>query len=383
MARWASLAGAAIAVVAVAAVFFLWFDWLRNVLATVGGLAIVLLLLYLAFPQNAQIVLSHVGKLVAWAGTGAHRFVVKNQVEGHVNTAMRQFNVESGGAMPHPVKVVWAGRDVSPESFLEKGRVIVKLGYSEPAYRNVVNTALLCCQAGLLPETRHYLTPSLGRAIDLEVVDSILKRNKFTEGRVYFLNDILPAEFQKRPTVEPWFSIMEELELRGYFTRILLSELLRYPSRAAYRAGKDTHHEEIEAFAHFLHDIAQCPPGGEVQLDFLRERLRVGVIIVGKALKLDVEGWEPYLRRVRLCADRGTDMVYLIGVKGAASAIPGIARAAERGGSAKVSNVRRLHVVWRDGTVVPAYFARLECTGAQPPTTGLPSATNSSPPPNH
>lgn len=354
MPRWARIT--LVGIIIAAAAYFL-FSWLLKTLATIGSIALAVFLYYLAFPRNAQIIFGHLLRLVDWVGSGIRESIVKNRVEGYSNKTVEDFNKESGGSTPYPLKIKWVPKNLTPESFLKNGKVVVKLNYKEPDYKNIVDAALLYCRSGLIPDTREYIRRPLLRAFDLETVDVLLKRNKLGLGRIYFRNEILSEQFNKSPAAESWFTILEDLEDRGYFSRILLLELTRYPGKAGYKAGRRPHHQEIEEFVTFLQRIANVSPSEEVQLDFVKERLQVGVIIVGKPKKLQYQGYEPYLHQVKLCRDREAEVVYLVGIS---SEIPSIARTAERDGFARIVSLRRFRATWRDGTVVPAHCARLE-----------------------
>lgn len=351
---------AAIVIIGVAVAIYFWLGWFRNVLAGIGTFAIAVLSYYLVFPQNAKIVLSHIGELGSWIGSGVRKFVIKNRVEGYFDKGRVEFNKESGGAMPLPLSLTFVSKEVKPTSYLESGHVIVKFSYKEPAYMNVVDCALLYCRSGLLSDTREYLTRPLQRAIGLQTVDTILRRNKMREGRIYFRNQILPEEFSRSPNTEPLFIVMEDLEVRGYFTRVLLVELARYPAKVSYKVSRKSHHKEIEDFVRFLQDIANRPARSEGQLDFVREQLQVGVVLIADPKKLRVKGFVPYLHQIELCRNRGEEVVYLMGVGEVAAKIPAIASAAIHAGLATVPYVGRFNAVWRGGVIMPGHCARLE-----------------------
>lgn len=352
---------AAILVLLGVAAISIWFEWVRNIFAPIGAILSAAIIYYFISPQKAKIIASDIARLVGFLSGGVRRFTVKNKVEAYINTVMNEFDNACKGATQYPMKLVWVTKEVVPRSYIERERVIVRLRYKDPAYLNVVASATAYCRAGLLPDTRQYIHKPLARAIDLEVVDTILNRNKMREGQRYFRSQVLPSEFQKYEDIQPWFDILRDLEDQGHFRRILLPELVRYPIKARYEVSNTSHPNEINNFVYFLRDIAASLPGGEVNLDYIGRRLQVGVIIVGMPKKLQLKGHVPYLSQIELCRDRGAEVIYLIGVKGASREIPGIAREAEYLGLVNIIDLRRLpKVKWRDGTVVPAHYAQLE-----------------------
>ena len=337
-------------------------DWLQSLFSALFGLAIIAVSLYLVDPNRAQIVASHIAAILEWAGRRVRRFRVKNAVEGHVNRALAQFNSDCQCKFSHPMKLNWVHSRASRQSFLENGTVIVKVDHREPTYKTIVDSFILCCSAGLLPEARPYMSPSLQRAVDLAVVDSILKENDMREGRIYLMSEVFPEEFVRSPSVNEWSGIMEELQSRGFFTRMILRELHGYPAKVGHRIGKNTHKVEISKFVRYVHRIAMEQPGDETApLDFVRERLRVGVILVGKPGKLSIQGIEPYLHRIKRCSDIGIETLYLVGYHAGVTAVPSIAREAQQLNLATIIHVSSFNACLRDGSFGRCSCASLRC----------------------
>jgi len=360
MRKLLSSVAAVLVLFGIAAILF-WFQWARSVFAGIGGILLWAVFYYLAFPQRAKIIFSDIASLVSFLGRNVRRFRVKNQVEGYINTVTDEFNSVCPGATQYPMKLVWVTKELAPRSYIEHERVIVRLKYNDPAYLNTVAAAMAYCHAGLLPDTRQYVRKPLLRAIDLEVVDLILYRYNMRDGQRYFRDEVIPTECQHYKDIQSRLDVIKELEDRGYFRRILLTELAKYPSKANFAICDESHRREICDFVAFLGSIAELPPRGEVNLDFVNKRLQVGVIIVGIPSKLLERGHVPYITQIERCRDRGAEVVYLIGVKGAAKEIPGIAREAAYLGLVDVVDLRKMtRIKYRDGTNVSGYYAQLE-----------------------
>lgn len=352
---------AAILILIGAAAIIFWNEGVRNVFAGIGAIFSCAFAYYLLFPQRAKIIASDIAGIISFSGGWVRRFRVKYQIEGYINTVTDRFDNICAGVTQYPIKLIWVTRDLVPRSYIERERVIVRLKYKDPAHLNVVAASMAYCHTGLLPETRQYIRKPVLRAIDLKVVDIILNENKMREGQRYFRSEVLPAQLKMYKDLQPWLDIILELDDRGYFWRILLPELTKYPIRAHFAICTESHRGEICEFLEFLKNIADSPPGGEVNLDFIGNRLQLGIIIVGVASKIREEGYTPYLTQIELCRNRGAEVVYLIGVKDAAREIPSIAREAEYLGLVNIIDSRKItRIKYRDGTIVAGHCAQLE-----------------------
>lgn len=350
MARKAVLLTAGIILLAGAAVWLL----LPQVQATgahivVGRVAIPVMalaalwkLIASVFPEGAKLLVARVLRRIGYLPLELKRIVVRNEVEGNLNRAVREFGCEGSNLLPHPASLVWVSPgEVSPDSFFRDGRVIIKLDYSENPHRNIVESGLLYCRAGLVPETRRYLWNDLRRALDLAFVRAVLERNDLREGSLYFAQEVVERELKDNPGVQKDYNTLSRLHEHGYFTRILLPELRDYAGRVLNADTEAQHRSRISNFVGFLVEMTrEHPVGTKWALDHIEERFRVSVIIVGERWKLALEGQRPYLKRIATCASLGAHVVFLVG---SSDAIPGIANSARELGIVDSSECQSYH----------------------------------------
>lgn len=120
------------------------------------------------------------------------RTAVKNELEGTLNAALREFNREGAGFIDHEIKIEWLTPDDDVrESFFRSGKAFLKLSFSENNNRNLVEAALAFCTEGLMPTTRQYIPNDLMRAIDLVFVDEVLERRQSHSSRAYLTQEII------------------------------------------------------------------------------------------------------------------------------------------------------------------------------------------------
>jgi len=279
-----------------------------------------------ALPEQFKIFIAGVLRKIPAIPTMLERKVMKNEIEGNLNTVLSDFKAESCSIAPYSAEITWISENkMSADSFFKKGKVAIVLDYSEDADRNIAEAAFLYCKQGLIPNTRQYIPAPFMRAIDLAFVDAVLERRNLASGRFYFICEILTREFNKNPNTKPYFDKLDALEEKGYFTRILLPELQDYSGMVKARSSHKEHQSQIEEFLNFISQNSEFwDNGNKVGLDHIKENIRVAIIIVGTHTKLRGEGLRPYLKRIATCGERGARNIYLVGTDLGANAIPQI-----------------------------------------------------------
>lgn len=275
-------------------------------------------------PESVKLFVAFFLRKIGYLPLELKRLVVRNEVEGNLNRAVKEFGCEGKRLLPHPASLVWVtSSELTPDSFFRDGRIIIRLDYSENPHRNIVEAALLYCKTGLVPETRNYLWSELRHALDLVFVQAVLERNDLREGLLYFKQDVLERKLKTNPDVQKDYDTLYGLHEHGYFTRILLPEFRDYAGRVHTADTQTQHQQWIVNFTDFLTEATrEHPSGTKWVLDHIRERFRVSIIIVGEPRKLAFEGQKPYLKGIAICASQGARTVFLIGTS---EAIPDIA----------------------------------------------------------
>jgi len=314
--------------------------------------------LKLVTPEGTKLFVASLFRKIWHLPTELKRVTVRNEIEGNLNRAVREFGHEGCRLLPHPVSVEWVSpANASPESFFANGRIIVRLDYSDNPHRNIVETAILYCRAGLIPETRCYLWGEFRRALDLVFVQAILERNNLREGLLYFKQDVLEQELETSPDIGENYNTLHQLHERGYFIRILLPELRDYAGKVHRADTQAQHRQWITNFVSFLVELThEPPPETKRALDHIAERFRVSVIIIGIWWKLAFEGQKPYLKRIARCSVKGARTIFLTGT---CNTIPDIAKNALKFRIVDSIDYDSYHASWR-GEIRQMWCARLD-----------------------
>ena len=243
------------------------------------------------------------------------RRAVKNELEGSLNAALKEFSREGAGFVDHEIKIEWItpGSDAR-ESFFRSGKAYLRLGFSENNDRNLVEAALTFCKDGLMPSTRQYVPPPLMRAIDLTFVDEAIERRQAHMSRAYLTHEVIPREVERLPEADGYMDTLSLISQHGLFTRVFLPELRDYPGYVPARMAMDRHHHHIIAFMEFLEKTVRSrETRTETALIHVGAIVRAAIVLVGIPGKLRLEGTRPYVRRAAIHSDRGARTVYLLG----------------------------------------------------------------------
>ncbi len=303
-------------------------------------------LIQMVFPEAAKLFIAWLLRRIGKLPLNFKRMVVRNEVEGNLTRALKEYGCAGSGFTPHLPKVEWTSDvDITPDSFFRDGKIIVRMDYSDNPHRNIVESSLLYCKAGLLPETRHYLWRTITRALDLVFIGAVLERNNLRDGALYFKQEILEPELSEDAEVEESYSGLFGLHEHGYFTRILLPELRDYAGRVHHADTRAQHKQWIVNFVAFLMEAAkEHKPGTKRALDHIKGRFKVSIIIVGERWKVALQGQRPYLKRIAMCTNSGAQTVFLIGTS---DSIPAIAKNAVKFGVADRNECESYHTTWR------------------------------------
>ena len=292
---------------------------LLEYLFSLGGwsLFIMAIIFYLRYPEKAQIVAAHIYKIIGFLGAGVQKKAVSSDIEGRCAFLSKKMNLETPGLLPSRVSVEWVEPStVAAESFVKQGRVIMRMSYYKDRGRNLANAVHMLVQKHQLNEVRPYVKEELGRAIDLTVTRRCLKISNSKDALDYFVQNVLMKEIDS-PPVQALYQEIEAIDQHGFFTRVMLVEFMRmaaeiYPEKARL----PTILKETKDFVHFLNKFPNRARGEEIELDFIREHIKVGFVIVARRETLERGGYEPYISRVESKLTGPCKTVYLCALNG-------------------------------------------------------------------
>ena len=277
------------------------------------------------------------------------RRAVKNELEGNLNAALKEFNREGAGFIDHEIRIEWlTPNSDARESFFRSGKSFLKLGFSENNDRNLVEAALTFCRDGLIPSSRQYVPLPLMRAIDLMFVDEVIERRQAHISRAYLTHEVVPREVERLPESDRYIDTLSLISQHGLFTRVFLPELRDYPGYVPARMALERHHRNVVAFMEFLESTAKSrETRTRTGLIHVGAIVRAAIVLVGIPDKLRFEGTRPYIRRAAIHNERGARTVYLLGYNEGVHFVQEIAAEAKARGIVRSFEIEEYRaIVW-------------------------------------
>lgn len=290
----------------------IWEGW--KVIAPVLSIPLLAFLtifvLIYTHPEPTRKWVSLILKLIAWRSLRAEQAYIDLDIRSRINSCSKAISSEVGEIMPYGIKIEWV-KETTPQAFLDKNEIIVKMKYHTNQDRNRLTSVMAYASRGIIPHARPYIDKEIIKSIDFVCVRKVLISGKRTTAIDLFLEDTLGPTLQKQPKIRKYYKIMETLDDQGFFTRILLREFVELGRRMYAHVPNESLFRETGNFVEFLNTIVTREFGEIVPLDFRGEKIKVNVILVGRPEVRDVYGASAYIRRVQECVRKQTDVIYL------------------------------------------------------------------------
>lgn len=279
------------------------------------GIAVCIVMYVFLNPDKAEIWGSWAWRLIGLVFRSADKRAVAYRVQGEVNAATAKlFKSAPAGMVEGKLKINWTTAADLP-AVVRNGEVVVFMQRSDQRERNVAKATMLYVPKAIVPRARPYVDPTIMEAVDLVVAKSILAEDDENVGVLdTFFRDYLDAAMASSSGLRERLEEIDEIDLQGWLTRVLLREYL-YLGRDLYPApAQDSWFRETEAFARWLHRLATKKPGDFGSLDYRGPLLSVGVVFVAERQRLAIHGIDIYRKRVkRLLYAEKLNAVYLMG----------------------------------------------------------------------
>ena len=288
-------------------------------------LALVAVLLYLfshpeRFDQWGRLIYrflgfiaDHLGRYSASAWKYIERGRVAWDVQAVVNTVSGTLNQRSPGALPYVLKVEWVKSIDDEMKFVRGGEAIIRLRRHSNRDTNIIKVTLAYLSLGLLPRARLYMDDLLRRSVDCVVAKSIFAAQEDSSVATHFLENVILPEIRKEPRLRDDMDLLDNLEEKGFFTRVFLAEVHQFGERVFPATPNREMTEEIRTFANYLRIIATKETGEYVPLDFDSPRFKVAIVLVAEESHLARVGLGGYIRRIDLLIREGFPTIYVSG----------------------------------------------------------------------
>ncbi len=262
--------------------------------------------------EQISILLSWLYRVFSWASRRLRNKAIESQIQSKINAASEAIEAQVNDVMPHPVKIEHLNSGTEYATF-QNGQVVVRLRNEFDDARNMVAATMLYVQTGLLRESRNQIDNALQKAIDIKVAWSIVRAHADSNLNNYFLTNVYSPIVGENKSVEVYCRKLEELDSRGYFTRMHLRELRDVGQKTGGMLPAEKLKEETRLFTNYLHVIATSKPKKKYPLQFFGNVIKIGVILIAREETLEAYGLLLHKRWLKKKIEKGAETIYLLG----------------------------------------------------------------------
>ena len=240
------------------------------------------------------------------------RLAVASSIQDSVNSICEEINMESPDVFPHALKIEWVQSE-SAESFIKKGKGIVRLNHYDNQSKNIVDSTLMYLKIGLLPHSKNYLDKTLRKCCEFKVAAQIFEGRRDTGAFDYFIENELDPTVSADANFKHVLQILEDIDSLGFFSRVFLNEVKHTGDKLLGTIPTTAVQKELQDFAVFLQTIANKDSDENVPLDFKGVKVKVAVVMVAKKDTIESYGVKPYINMISKKVRENFDSIYITG----------------------------------------------------------------------
>jgi len=283
-------------------------SYILETFAGFGGVSLVILLLWIFFPDKVEKWAISFHKLLAFLSERHERRYIAKHIETKINDNNTRLCKECQGAIPYKIKVQWVDVE-NVESELRDGTFIVKMKNHRNQSKNLAYAVKEYIPNTLIPRARVYVEPLLMRGVDYVISKSILSGDPRA---LSYFNEAI-GDFLEEPQTKNIIKELEHVHSQGRMTRILLTEYSSLASLYPVEPDDEIHQETVD-FEKKLYEISSKEPEENVDARFVREHIRSAIVLVAKPLTILTKGIEPHMSYIEKSIEKGTDKIYICAV---------------------------------------------------------------------
>ena len=279
---------------------------------------ITLLILVYKTPEKVEKWVSMFAKAISWAGLKWEKRAVSGDIQSDLRGFKKEFDsTSSERILPYPIRIKWESKMITPEAFIRKNELFVKMSHHRNQAKNFLYATLIYVEKGLVPESRHLIDKTVRRAMDLAFVRKILTEKKRHDVLQLFFDEIYKPDLNKGSLLEKYCVVFNKLEETGGFSQIALEEFSilnesdgwGFPTEDVFRDTRD--------FVQMLERFVWKKQGEDVNPNYNGKIIKCTIVLVARPDVYQVHGLSPYLRYIKNSLKEGIKTFYICGIGGA------------------------------------------------------------------
>lgn len=236
---------------------------------------------------------------------------IRNDINAKLNLARKKVNYTSE-VLPRSVDIEWVDKEGEDSYKISEGEFVVCLDSSASQEKNIVRLANAIVKNTSLVGLQNILSGNLDDLFKINLTKNLLTEIGDKKVMDYFFTEEYIPSVKADKERELINSKVVEIDEKGMFTRILLSELHDFSQRIYGMEPRPYMLGEVEKLLEFLYKIANKEYHQDVPLSLELAHIRTGLILVADTSKLLSHGIEPYLKCAVSRSEKQIYSIYLI-----------------------------------------------------------------------
>jgi hypothetical protein len=236
---------------------------------------------------------------------------ISNDVNSRLNRARKKLNYTTA-ILPRAINIEWVNGPNEESYNIKEGEFVVCLDSSESQERNIVRLASTITKNTSLFGLNKVLDEDTKEIIFLNITKNILSAIKEHKAFDYFFSE----EYRPLVNLNDQRKMVNrkivEIDERGIFTRVLLSELHDFSEKIYSLEPRPYMLGEVEKLIDFLYQIANKEYHQDVPLMLELAHIRTSIILVADTSKILSSGIEPYVKCAIRKSEKQLYSIYVI-----------------------------------------------------------------------
>lgn len=233
----------------------------------------------------------------------------REYVASQVSSALNIFFSKELKGNNTKIKIDWIRTEKDP--YFQSGKLVVRMKRDEDQTMNILTATKYALPKVVCPIFRHHITQTYATAIDFTFLQKIANQLG-NHGKSVFRKHFLNPEIEFEPDLGETLQKLIKLDRFGIFTSIFINELDHVGEGLYADANTTDRTPELNNFIDYLCTIADREVGKEIELMYFSDVFKVSIILLAKSMIASRRGLIPYLRRLNINLEKGSDSTYII-----------------------------------------------------------------------
>ncbi len=241
----------------------------------------------------------------------ADKRFVKYNIQSIINGFIAKLNTDVPNLDAQRINIDWIDEEITPESFLKSGTLVLRMHKSTNQNRNIVNATYTFVSREVLKKAKTYLAYYQKDAIDLFVSYKALEKaghdimDTFVQT---YLRDGL-----EKDSINNLYAKFEKIDAYGLFFPVFITEMTFLGEKILGKGvNRNKIYKEVDDLVTYLLTLANRKTGEHSKLEHGGEYSKFAIRIVGKQYRIEEEGKRIYINNIRQIT-QPIETLYLIG----------------------------------------------------------------------